>query len=104
MLDHQPRGALLARLGFLEGKGGGMSRVSFHHVPAEDESVDAEDEVFLDGVKTNLAIQHGLEGNYSVNRYSYEAGELAGMSILGFFETLAEARAYVRGALENANG
>lgn len=48
-----------------------LSRLEFKYVPPEDESVDGEYEVKLDGDATAYAIQDA-SGDFLVNEYGYE--------------------------------
>ncbi|WLR90956.1 hypothetical protein [Shinella zoogloeoides] len=59
-------------------------KITFEYHPAEDESVDDETVVLLDGEESGYSIQHtdyaGPDARRSLNQYFYDAaGNLTGM-------------------------
>lgn len=70
------------------------------YVPAEDESVDAEIEIFRAGEKTPIAIQLCLYGEFSTNRYFYDAaGEIEASQMIYFGNNLKTAAQKAAAAL-----
>lgn len=67
-----------------------MANITFKFVEAEDETVDAEYEVYFNGIKTELlSVQVVAKGNYLLNEHVFDdKGSMTGIKKIGEFRSI----------------